>query len=104
VPRLVDVVVRAPPNRTRGSDLMFVSMTGEMTLSFEVRDSLSDEALGRYEDRRIVRSSSSTPGDLYDSDPTSGRTAVQRNFAKWSRLLRTRMERLHSMSTPVAGE
>lgn len=104
VPRLVDVVVRAPPNRDRGSDLMFVSMTGEMTLSFEVRDSQSDEALGRYEDRRVVRASSATTGGLYESDPTSGWTAVQRNFAKWSRLLRTRMEGLHGMSSPVAGE
>jgi hypothetical protein len=104
VPRLLDVVVRAPPNRERDSDLMFVSMTGEMTLSFEVRDSQSDEALGRYEDRRVIRASSATPSDLYESDPTSGWTAVQRNFAKWSRLLRTRMEGLHALSRPIGEE
>jgi hypothetical protein len=83
---------------------MFVSMTGEMTLSFEVRDSQSDEALGRYEDRRVIRASSATPSDLYESDPTSGWTAVQRNFAKWSRLLRTRMEGLHALSRPIGEE
>jgi len=104
VPRLVDVVVRAPPNRARGSDLAFVSLTGEMTLSFEVRDSQSDEALGRYEDRRVVRASSATTGDLYDSDPTSGWEAVRRNFARWSRLLRTRLEELHALSEPIGGE
>lgn len=103
---LIDLVVKVPTRNPSGSDMVFTSSTGEMTLLMELRDSLSGEILARVVDRKEVRAAGHGVNDLYYSNPVTDTSAVRRVFNRWAQILRARLEEVHAIDPvePLQGD
>jgi len=95
---LIDLVVKVPTDTRAGSEYVFTSSTGEMTLLMELRDSLSGEILARVVDRREVRAAGHGVNDLYYSNSVTDTSAVRRVFKRWAEILRLHLEEVHQIA------
>jgi hypothetical protein len=87
---LVDVVVHY--NREPAADeLSWVHDYGEMTLRIVFSDSQTGEALARFEERRIIRPSTSFNQEIFRRDLYPYWSAMRANLSRWSELVRRRM-------------
>jgi hypothetical protein len=92
--RIVDLIVEVPPEPT-GRSRAYAKQAGAMTLILDVRDSLTDEPLARFADRRVV---SNTAGFHLSRQTTTSTTAeLRRTFGRWARLLRDALDSLHAL-------
>jgi len=103
-PAILDLVVKVP-TESRGSDRVYTTSTAEMTLLLELRDSLSGEILARVADRREARAAGAGGiNDLYYSNSVTDSQAVRRLFARWSNILRTRLDHVHELEPTQSPE
>lgn len=90
---IVDLVVNTPPER--GPDIVFVSVSGEMTLILDVSDSQSLRPLARLSERREIKPGGSG-GGLRRSGVHEW-AEVRRIFGRWAQLLREGLEELPTL-------
>jgi hypothetical protein len=95
---IIDLVIKVPTQVTTGSERLFTSSTGEMTLLMELRDALSGEILARVSDRREARApGAGAPSDLYYSSVVSQAEDVRRVFRRWAQILKARLDQIHEL-------
>jgi hypothetical protein len=95
---IIDLVIRVPTQERAGSEWLFISSTGEMTLLMELRDALSGEILARVSDRKEARAAGhGTPSDLYYSSAVSSAEDVRRVFRRWAQILKARLDQIHEL-------
>jgi hypothetical protein len=95
---IIDLVIKVPTRSLIGSDSVFTTSTGEMTLLMELRDALSGEILARVVDRREARAAGSGDiHDLYYSSAVTNADAVRRVFRRWAQILRARLDQIREL-------
>jgi len=95
---IIDLVVKVPTRALTGSETVFTTSTGSMTLLMELRDGLSGEIIARVVDRREARAAGSGGShDLYYSNAVTNTDAVRRVFRRWAQLLRARLDQIREL-------
>ncbi len=95
---IIDLIVKVPTQGSNITQQTFASSTAEMTLLMELRDSLSGEILARVADRQDANAPGfAMSNDLYYSNKVRDRSAVERVFKGWSKILRTRLDHVRSI-------
>jgi len=97
---LVDVVVRNNATPTT-NEVPFVQDFGEMTLRVEFADGETGETVARFEERRTIGPSEDFISRLYRSDYFTYWQAVRANLARWSELVRQRMQEQRAAAEPL---
>lgn len=103
---IIDLVIKVPTQVSTGSERLFTSSTGEMTLLMELRDALSGEILARVSDRREARAAGRGRGlnDLYYSTAVTQAEDVRRVFRRWAQILKARLDQIHELEPTTSLE
>lgn len=88
---LANVYIAAPARDTFGPSRTYTVESGEMTLVLELRDSVSNELLGRVVDRKTGLDT----GRLQMTSSTTNRADFDRAVSTWARRLRTGLDTVH---------
>jgi len=95
--RFADLIIRVPPyDDQRPTEFYNTRRLGEITLVFEVRDSLTDAPIARFSQHAFINMG--ILYQLYQSNPRSNAAAMRRVFERAGRNLRVSLERLHTLS------
>jgi hypothetical protein len=96
-PRLLDLVVRVPPNQDP-TERTYTTSAGQVTLVLELRDSLTGQILARVADRSEVRRPGAGSQQLYWSNSVSNTSAVRTIFRRWARIFVARLDTARRLS------
>jgi hypothetical protein len=95
---IIDLVVKVPTETLPGSQSVFTTSTGEMTLLLELRDALSGEILARVVDRREARAVGRVGShDLYHSSAVTNTDAVGRVVRRRAQILRAHLDQIRAL-------
>jgi hypothetical protein len=97
---LIDVEVYVPPEPISARAAVILESSGRATLLLGVHDSVSNQALLRFADRRDFESAVGPR----QSSPLANRQQVRRTLEIWAELARFRLDELRGMRLPGAAQ
>lgn len=97
---LVDVEVFVPPEPISARAEVLLEASGRATLLFSAHDSVTNQALLRFADRRDFEPATG----LRRSSPLTNRQQVRRTLEAWAHLARVRLDELRTSKLPEAAQ